>query len=153
MRSQTHSRNNKELSAIICLQGKTLTIRQIHDEQSVCNITYISKQVFFHSFHNNQTNSVSVCVGFVCVCVSCRVPGANVSVTCYKLTSLLPWTPSVEKYKWATKKGERGRERESQTDREREVEIRWGTGEPLHEYKGISSPPCARHVISAVSTG
>lgn len=96
-----------------------------HLKQSVCTILHLliwnsPNQVFFPSCHNIRlTHRVSMCV-------SCRAPGANDSVTCYKLTSLLPWTPSVEKYKWATKRGERQREKARQNERGR---WRWGGGQ------------------------
>lgn len=88
-----------------------------------------------HSAHLSSAVWLSdVSVGFlnaeceqVCMCVwvGCGAPSANVSVTCYKLTSLLPWTPSAEKYQWATKMG--ARQRESQTARQR-GRRRWDGG-------------------------
>lgn len=119
---------------------KQTTIIQIHDGAerlhriTSCNLEF-PWSGFLPETPQYQANSVRA---FVCVCVSCRAPSANVSVTCYKLALLLPWTPSAEKYKWVTKKkkAERGRgERKArQTERGR---WRWGggQGEPLHEYK------------------
>lgn len=89
---------------------------QIHDKAEHLNLD----QVFFLSCHNmmqTEWRFVGSCVsmwGWVAVAVS-----AHVSVTCSpKLTSLLPWTPSAEKYKWATKREVRKRKREP--DRQRE---------------------------------
>lgn len=66
-------------------------------------------------FYVKRNKHQTVCS---CVCPQGwqRTGGANVSTICCKLISLLPWSPSVEKYNWVTK-GVRERKRARQTER------------------------------------
>lgn len=157
--SQTHVLNTEEWlntalyskrqSIVIWRQGEPIS-QYAHAD------AHASKKqgVFILNSHyrvSTPSKGVTVCgILSVSVRASWWAPGANVSVTCYKLPSLLPWTPSAEKYKWATKRGVRRRERAArQTARGR-----WrGGGEqrkPRHEYGGASpSPRCQTGDLSS----
>lgn len=157
--SQTHVLNTEEWlntalyskrqSIVIWRQGEPVSQICSRGRTRIQNAGRLHLEFSRSGFYTKQRSDCWILS--VSVRASWRAPGANVSVTCYKLPSLLPWTPSAEKYKWATKRGVRRRERAArQTARGR-----WrGGGEqrkPRYEYGGASpSPRCQTGDLSSV---